>query len=122
MARRIGGIAASSMPGYVLQGIYFNPVLAGLAKKAQDWRLSSVHANLAGKTDKYVNVEPVLNRSKGRFSDMLETAPITQQVVFLRASETIGRPLGSEAFLNHIAEVSGRETRPARRGRKAHVK
>jgi hypothetical protein len=36
----------------------------------------------------------------------------------LRASETIGRPLGSPSFLDRVAKLVGRDPRPAKRGPK----
>jgi hypothetical protein len=36
----------------------------------------------------------------------------------LRAVETIGRPLGSEAFLNGLSALVGRDPRPRKRGPK----
>ncbi len=101
-----------------LRYVALNPVRAGLVIRAQDWNWSSVQAHLAGKANKYVRVEPVLERCEGRFSDMLETAPDARYMVALRASETIGRPLGSDAFLNRIAVLTWRDARPAKRGRK----
>jgi putative transposase len=39
----------------------------------------------------------------------------------LRATEPIGRPLGSDSFLDAIAALTGRDARPGRRGRKRKV-
>lgn len=36
----------------------------------------------------------------------------------LRKAETIGRPVGAEAFLGRLEQLSGRALRPAKRGRK----
>jgi putative transposase len=36
----------------------------------------------------------------------------------LRGAETIGRPLGSPAFLDTIAALAGRDLRPRKRGPK----
>jgi hypothetical protein len=36
----------------------------------------------------------------------------------LRAAETIGRPLGSDSFLDGVAARTGRDARPSKRRRK----
>jgi putative transposase len=99
--------------------VALNPVRARLAAKAQDWRWSSVRAHLgAGKSDGYVVVAPLLERCAGRFADLLETDPDPRGIAALRAAETIGRPLGSQDFLDKIAALTGRDARPRKRGPK----
>ena len=66
-----------------------------------------------GKDDGYVAVAPILKRCAGRFADLIESEPTP-----LRAAETIGRPLGSESFLDAVASLTGRDARPAKRGPK----
>ncbi len=46
----------------VCRYIEFNPVRAGLVAHAQDWRWSSVHAHLSGRSDALVRVEPMMSR------------------------------------------------------------
>ncbi len=99
--------------------VALNPVRARLVARAQDWRWSSVRAHLAGQPDRHVRVEPVLERCAGQFAHMLETGLTAQHLAALRAAETIGRPLGSEAFLDRIAVLAGRDARPKQRGRPA---
>ena len=99
--------------------VALNPVRARLVERAEDWRWSSVGAHLAGRDDSLVRVAPLIERCGGRFADLIETAPSAEAVSVLRASETIGRPLGSPAFLDRLAAAIGRDPRPKRRGRKA---
>jgi REP-associated tyrosine transposase len=103
--------------------ISLNPVRAGLARRAADWRWSSVRAHLAGKDDALVRVRPLLDRVGG-FADLvsLKTGEIApDQLAALRMSETTGRPLGSDAFAEQLETVLGRRLRPAKRGRKARA-
>lgn len=84
--------------------VVLNPVRAGLTARAEDWRWSSVHAHLAGKTDGIVAVAPLLSRVE-RFADTLEV-PDREPAEFtaLRVAETSGRPLGDETFIASLRE------------------
>ncbi len=95
-----------------------NPVRARLVERAEDWRWSSVRAHLAGRDDELVRVAPLIERTAGRFADLIETAPSTEALSALRAAETIGRPLGSPAFLDRLTAIAGRDPRPKKRGPK----
>jgi putative transposase len=102
--------------------ISLNPVRAGLARRAADWRWSSVRAHLAGKDDALVRVRPLLDRVEA-FADLIslktgEIAP--HQLAALRMSETTGRPLGEAGFVERLEAALGRRLRPAKRGRKPH--
>jgi putative transposase len=98
--------------------VALNPVRARLVERAEDWRWSSVGAHLAGHDDGLVSVAPMIERCGGRFADLIETAPSAETVSALRAAETIGRPVGSSAFLDRLAAATGRDPRPKRRGPK----
>ena len=78
-----------------------------------------MRAHLGSRTDdRLVDAEPLLSRSAGRFADLLEGEPDPKGLAALRAAEGIGRPLGSEAFLDRLARLTGRNPRPGRAGRK----
>ncbi len=102
--------------------VALNPVRARLVARAQDWRWSSVGAHLAGKDagqgDCIVATAPILQRCAGRFADLIDAEPDARHMAALRGAETIGRPLGSERFLDEIAALTGRDARPAKRGPK----
>ena len=101
--------------------VALNPVRAGLAARAEDWRWSSARAHLEGRDDGLVSVGPLLERCGGHFADLLDATPSAQALSALRAAETIGRPLGSPAFLDFLAATTGRDPRPKRRGPKPGV-
>jgi putative transposase len=49
--------------------------------------------------------------------------PATSEAISaLRGAETIGRPLGSPAFLERLAALTGHDPRPAKRGPKPVTK
>ncbi len=102
-----------------LRYVGLNPVRAGLAKRAQDWRWSSARAQLAGEDDGVTDLAPLRNlvpSTEGLFDlDEHDVGAFDR----LRRAETIGRPVGSEAFLKQVAEQTGRQVKPAKRGPKA---
>lgn len=103
--------------GAALRYVALNPVRARLCKRATDWPWSSVHAHL-GRGDGLTNCVPVLARF-ANFKALIETGEDEALSQKLRHAETIGRPLGSDAFLNRLERKSGRILKLAKRGRKA---
>lgn len=98
--------------------VSLNPVRARLVERAQDWRWSSVRAHLAGEDDALVKVAPVLERY-GRFADFLGRGQDDEAAWRgLRMSETSGRPLGSDAWLEALEAKTGRTLKPRKRGPK----
>jgi putative transposase len=95
-----------------------NPVRARLVARAEDRRWSSVRAHLAGRHDGLVSAAPLFERCGGRFADLIGTPALPEIASALRSAETIGRPLGSPAFLDRIRAATGRDQRPKRRGPK----
>ena len=51
-------------------------------------------------------------RCAGRFADLLAVEPSAGAIAALRATETIGRPLGPPAFLDRLAALTGRGPKP----------
>jgi putative transposase len=98
--------------------VALNPVRARLVERAEDWPWSSVRAHLDGRSDGLVEVAPLLSRAAGRFADLLEKDPDDDKLAALRAAEGIGRPLGSEAFLDRVGALTGRDPRRGKPGRK----
>ena len=61
----------------------------------QDWRGSSVRADLGQRDDGLVSVAPLLDRCDGRLVDLIDQPAANEAMSALRGAETIGRPLGS---------------------------
>src|SRR5258708_819631 len=99
--------------------VALNPVRARLVRRAQDWAWSSARAHLKGRDDGLITVTPLFERMAGRFADLLDEGPTQQEFAAIRAAETIGRPLGSPAFLDRLEARLGRAVRAAKRGRDA---
>jgi len=96
--------------------VTLNPVRARLVETASDWPWSSARAHLAGVDGHVVKVAPVLQRA-GDFASFLDE-PFDEQEAYgaLRRGETIGRPVGSPAWLKTLEARTGRALIPARRG------
>jgi putative transposase len=97
--------------------VALNPVRAGLAARATDWRWSSVHAHLGGAEDGLTTTAPVT----GRYPDFAALLAAGEDMAMsdrLRRAESIGRPLGDRPFLERLAALSGRNFEPRRRGPK----
>jgi len=101
-----------------LRYVALNPVRARLAKRAVDWRWSSVHDQLSRKrSGKLTDTAPVRERFP-HFAALIAAGEDEDLSMALRRAETIGRPLGDTAFLKALERRTGRTLRPARRGPK----
>ena len=98
--------------------VLMNPVRAGLADRAADWRWSSATALLGLGEDGLTAIAPVRERWPD-LSAILEDAEDEERTMRLRKAESIGRPIGSEAWLAQLEGGSGRRLKPAKRGRKS---
>ncbi|MES9882725.1 MAG: hypothetical protein ABW185_17805 [Sedimenticola sp.] len=103
---------------HAVRYISHNPVCAKLVRRVQDWPWSSATAHLSGKDDELVKVAPVLERY-GDFSDFLgQGTDDTTAFNMLRRSETTGRPLGSEEWIEKLEKQTDRILKPQKRGPK----
>lgn len=100
-----------------LRYVALNPVRAKLVPKPADWAFSSVHAHLSGNSDPIVDVRPVLDRFPD-FAGLIEPEPGPTDFDALRKAETIGRPLGSRAWISALEERLDRQLTPQMAGRK----
>lgn len=96
-----------------------NPVRAGLAPRAADWRWSSARIHLHGQADGLTDLALV----RGLVDDWAEflaadERPERQEA--LRAGVRTGRPLGSPAFLAGLEERLGRPLRRRKPGPKGN--
>jgi len=73
--------------------------------------------HLDDRDDELVRVAPLPGRV-GRFTDLIVPGSEPETFAALRAAETIGRPLGSDAFLARLERRLGRRVRPRKPGRK----
>ena len=114
---RFGCVAMDEPHLYAaLRYVALNPVRARLVARADQWKWSSVHALLdPAKGDGLTQTEPVLNRVED-FAALLAAGEDEDMSVTLRRAESVGRPLGGNAFMDEIGEQTGRDPRPGRRG------
>jgi putative transposase len=97
--------------------VSLNPVRAGLVAGAADWSWSSVRAHLRGQDDRLVTVKPLLDRIPD-FAGLLEQDIPPLALTALRRAESVGRPLGNDAFFDGLERQLGYAVRPRRPGRK----
>ena len=115
---RFGAVALDEAHlGAALRYIALNPVRARLARRPEEWRWSSVHAHLSGREDGLTAVAPVLSRWP-RFAELIALGPDEAAFTRLRRAETIGRPLGDEAFVGRLETLTRRALKPGKRGPK----
>lgn len=80
-----------------LRCVAMNPVRAGLAERAVDWRWSSARAQLGIEHDAMTDVAAVRERVPD-FEDLLRSAEDEEALKRLRKAETVGRPVGRQPF------------------------
>lgn len=105
--------------GAALRYVALNPVRARLVERAVDWPWSSAKVLLGRLAEDGLTTKaPVLSRYPD-FAGLIAAGEDDALSHRLRRAETIGRPLGTEAFIGRLEAESGRPLRPAKRGRKA---
>jgi putative transposase len=99
-----------------LRYVAFNPVRARLVDRPEDWRWSSTAAHIAGESDRFVDVVPALDRV-GNFAAFLgEEFDEALSYAALRRAESVGRPVGSKAWLADMEAQTGMVLAPRKRG------
>jgi putative transposase len=107
---------------HAVRHVALAPVRAGLVNWAAEWPWSSVAAHMSGQPDGLVSTGPVRERY-GDFAAFLDNGKDDADAIrALRQSETTGRPLGSEAWLEALEERTSRILRPQKRGPKPKQK
>jgi putative transposase len=115
---RFGAVAMDEeYLGAALRYVALNPVRARLVARAEDWPWSSARAHLKRRDDKVATLAPVLERYP-RFADLIAMGPPPELFERLRRAETIGRPLGDEAFIAELERLTERSLKPGKRGPK----
>jgi len=97
--------------------IELNPVKAGMVKRAEDYAWSSAKAHLCGEDDILVKVDPLLDRYPV-WSELLLSQSSEEEYENLRRHERSGRPLGSEAFLDRLENLTSRKLKKQKPGPK----
>ncbi|HXG81264.1 MAG TPA: transposase [Sphingomicrobium sp.] len=97
--------------------VLMNPVRAGLAARAVDWRWSSARALLGIEPDPITACTPVQERWPD-LAELLESAEDEERTRRLREAESVGRPIGGEAWLRRLEEQCGRSMKRGKPGRK----
>lgn len=97
--------------------VTLNPVRAGLVKRPQDWRWSSIHAHL-GEDDGITKVKAVTKRV-GDFRAYLKANFDDESFDAIRGNEQTGRPLGTIKFIKKLEKKFNRTLQPQKRGPKA---
>lgn len=97
-----------------------NPVRARLVKRAEEWPWSSARALMGLGEDPLTN----LAAARQRFDDFgafLTAEEDREATARLRRGESVGRPIGSEAFMTSLEAQTGRRLRVLPRGPKPKV-
>jgi len=102
---------------HAVRYVSMNPVRANLVERAEEWRWSSIAAHLSGRDDELVKVSPVLDRY-GDFATFLTQDDAPDAFRRLRQSETTGRPLGDDVWMDRVSSMVGKELKPKKRGPK----
>ena len=104
-----------------LRYVALNPVRARLVARAEDWAWSSTRALIAGEDDHVVTVAPALERV-GDFAVFLgEEFDEALSYAALRKAESVGRPVGSAAWLADMEARTGKVLVAGKRGPKRVV-
>ncbi len=117
---RLGCVAMDEAHlGAALRYVALNPVRARLGSPGGGLALGSSVRALLGlvEGDGVTAKAPVLERYPD-FAALIEAGEDEALSERLRRAETVGRPLGSDAFVERLERESGRAFKPARRGRK----
>jgi putative transposase len=102
-----------------LRYLLLNPVRARLVSKPEAWKWSSAPALLKAKADAMTDTRG-LKQQFGNISTLLGEMPSLDMLeLSLERAESIGRPLGTEKFLNQLERKLGRDLKPQKRGRKS---
>lgn len=106
----------------VLRYVEGNPVRAGLATRAQEWRWSSGwrREHRQGRVDTLLTRWPVA--AVPGWAECVDRALTDKELESLRLSANRGRPYGSEVWMNRTAMSLGLETTLRPRGRPTKMK
>ena len=101
--------------------IELNPVKAGLARSAAEYRWSSAAAHAAGKDDLLVKTAAILERVED-WGGFLAAGGEDEYARLYERHEATGRPLGPKRFVVMLEKALGRMLRPRKPGRRPREK
>lgn len=87
--------------------VEMNPVRAGLCRRADEWRWSSVHTHLKRISDELVSTEP-LYELIANWATYLTDSDSEGSVTEIRKHTKTGRPAGDERFIKKLETMTGR--------------
>ncbi len=90
-----------------LRYVALNPVRARLVERPEDWRWSSAAAHIAGEGDRFVDVAPGLERVGDFAAFTWDAFDEALSYAALRRAESVGRPVGSKAWLADMEARTG---------------
>ncbi len=97
--------------------IELNPVRAGLAEHAWQYRWSSAAAHIEGRDDSLVRVAPLLNMF-GEWKKYLSFNITTEEAEKIQYHSQTGIPLGDESFVSDLEKKFSLNFKPRKRGPK----
>lgn len=101
--------------GAALRYVALNPVRAGLVARAGDWPWSSAQVHPGRVADDGLTAKgPALSRYPD-FAGLIAAGEDEAMSQRLRRAESVGRPLGADAFLARLERESGQALKPAKR-------
>jgi putative transposase len=102
--------------------VELNPVRAKLVERAEDWRWSSAHAHVTGRSDGLTDLAGLagIHRNwRAMLRHGLEAGDLEdEEIAAIEAHARIGRPRGSEAFVTRIETQTGRRLQRRKPGPK----
>lgn len=101
--------------------VLLNPVRAGLTRTAEAWPYSSARAHVLGSPDLLIDPRPVADRIDD-WRAYLNAEETEVEDELIRKHSRLGRPLGSDAFIEGLEKRTGRSLRPRPRGRPKNIK
>jgi putative transposase len=120
---RFGCVAMDSENAVnALRYVLHNPVRAKLVKKPEQWSWSSAKAYLKNSKDPLTETTYFRDHCPDMKSLLADSPENEMAEMQLRRAETIGRPLGSVAFLEKLERKLDRTLKAAKRGPKVAEK
>lgn len=101
-----------------LRYVLLNPVRARLCAKPEQWQWSSAKAYLKGRSNDLTETGDLLALCPDIKSLLDENPEQEMAEMLLRRAETIGRPLGTAAFVERLERKLDRPLKAAKRGPK----